>query len=585
MRSTVDPRRAAREFETAVSVKFSRFAQLALLVTLLGIQLCLFLAGAITADPGTDVAVPDLEVLRRWQVGTDLSEVTAGRGHLIKPGYILFLRVALPNGGEPGEVRRLLVFQALWIWTGIAALSVALWRRGQRFAGVFLAALCLLSIQLRDVADWIITEPLAIGATALFGAALVILPKRPSLGLAALGASCPLILLVRPNLGFALFAIAVVLFATADVSRWGSVAALLLGFLGTFVLLVLLARLARWPLDPGSIPASQALFFGSREYAWPPAPEEWPSGETPEDRNRADLEAVRGRWADFLRRFGADELRSIAWRTTHAFLSAEEFPTRWEEPHYFRASKFLRRWWWIPAILVASAAIACATTRSEWRFVPAAILAISAGQGLLFGAETRYTLPLLPLLHAAIGITIPLLRGSRRAWVVAACGAALLALVAYRVPETVASDYAVLHPGDAVRERVGRSRFSRLESAVLHLRMLAEPRDVGLEIDADGTPLFRRRSGETSPYPAVWTLPVPPALLEGARRDGIELEVRCLGDPSGKGFLYFPVVPELLGPKAALNGSDSLPSGFGGRTSGGFPVWTHALTRAETHLN
>src|SRR5512134_1549915 len=99
MRSTVDPRRAAGEFETAVSVKFSRFAQLALLVMLLGIQLCLFLAGAIAADPGTDVAVPDLEVLRRWQAGTNLSEVTAGRGHLIKPGYILFLRVALPNGG------------------------------------------------------------------------------------------------------------------------------------------------------------------------------------------------------------------------------------------------------------------------------------------------------------------------------------------------------------------------------------------------------------------------------------------------------------------------------------------------------
>jgi 4-amino-4-deoxy-L-arabinose transferase-like glycosyltransferase len=459
-------------------------------------------------------------------------------------------------------------------------LSAVLWRRNLPFASFFVAGLCTLTLQLRDVADWIVTEPLAIGFAALFGSALVVLAKRPSLGLSALGASCALILLIRPNLGFAFFPIAVALLARSGRDRWSSIATVLLGFAGAILLLVLLACLTRLPLDPRSISASQALFFGAQEYAWPPDPGEWTPGQTPKERQRGDLEAVRNRWVDFFRRFGPDELRSLIWRSTHPMLSAEQFPSRWKEPHYLRTSKLLRRWWWIPAILVTAAAIACAVAaRSEWRFVPAVIVAISSAQGLLFGAETRYTLPFLPLLFLGVGVAIPSLRESRRGWIMGACAAALLGVIVYKIPDTVASDYAVVAPGDIVRQHVPRSHFRGLEAAVIHVRMLAAPRNVGLEIRGDQRLLLRRSPGDPSPYAAFWTLSLPPAAYDRARREGVDLEVRCLGDPSGKGVLYFPVVPEVLDSRATLNGSVSLPSPFGGRTSGAFPVWTHARGR------
>jgi len=109
----------------------------------------------------------------------------------------------------------------------------------------------------------------------------------------------------------------------------------------------------------------------------------------------------------------------------------------------------------------------------------------------------------------------------------------------------------------------------------VHVRVLSSAPEVGLEVGGNGDLLFHRVPGSSSPHPAFLTATLSGASLARARTAGLTLEVRSLGDPSGTGFLYFPVVPGFFGPIATLDGGKTLPSGFGGRTSGGFPVWTH----------
>ncbi len=40
-------------------------------------------------------------------------------------------------------------------------------------------------------------------------------------------------------------------------------------------------------------------------------------------------------------------------------------------------------------------------------------------------------------------------------------------------------------------------------------------------------------------------------------------------------MLSYPVVPPLWGVSSTINGLGTLPSAYGGVTTGGFPVWTH----------
>jgi hypothetical protein len=550
------------------------------LLLLLGFELLLFLSGALAASPGVGLAEPDLAIVREWLAGSELSQTTAGPGHFAKPGYLLVLRLALPSGGAAdAEVRRLLVLQSLWVWFGIAIAATALWQKGRPGAALSLSALSLLCVSLRDVNDWIAPESLAVGFAFVFAAALVAASEASRAAAALLGASCALFALIRPNVGAALLLVAIVLFASAGRNAGRRAASAILAFVLMTGLLALIAKATGLPVDPRAMSASTPLLFGTMDYAWPPDAAFWPPGATPEERARLEREQARDRWTGFVRRFGPDEARFLAWRLSHPILSAEQFPSRWANPLYASASRSLHRWWWIAGILLGSAAAACAgASRSAWRFVPALLVLILAAQGLLFGAETRYALPFWPLLIVGLLLACPDVRVRRRTGILAAGTTLLLAAVLlWKVPDAAASEYAVVRREQVLRQEVPRSRFRGSEGRVVHLRMLAAPRSVGFEIGDGRSVLARRVPGESAPYPAYVTFAISGEPLKTARRSGLHLQVRCLGDPAGGGFLYFPVVPGLFGRAATIDGDPRLPSGFGGITRGGFPVWTHAV--------
>lgn len=537
----------------------------------------LFLAGAIAASPGTGLAQPDLEIVRGWLAGSNIEHMPTGRGHLAKPGYLLFLRIMLPQGGaSERELRRLLFFNALWTWTGVTALCLVLWRRVWPGAAVAVAALTLLYVPIRDATDWLVTEPLAVGFSLFFAAALVALPPKSLFGSAGLGGVSAFLLLIRPNVSYALLLIAIIFFASAGDGRWRRSGALLLGFAAGIVLLAGLARITGLPVDPRAVSPSTPLLFGTAEYGWPLDESKWPSGWTPKETEQLELQAARSHWLHFFRRFGPDERRSLLWRLTHPIASVDQFPSRWQQPRYMSINKLVRRWWWIAGILLSAAAMVCAIgSRSGWRFVPVLIVVVLAVQGFLF-AETRFGLPLWPLFFLALTLALRAIRPPMQAWLAGVASVAVFVAVVHRVPDTVASDFAIAtHPGDVIRQHVPRSRFRGTEPRLVHLRVLASPRNVGLEIRGNREVLLRRSPGDDSPYPPFLTLALSGRALERAQRDGVELEVRSLGDPAGQGFLYFPVVPGLFGSTATLNGSETLPSGFGGTTRGAFPVWTH----------
>lgn len=554
-----------------------RPAPAAALGLLLGIQFVIFIAGALSADPGSGIAAPDLKIVQRWLAGGRMGDLSSDPGHLAKPGYLLLLRLALPHGGLPGELRRLLVFNALWVWTGIAVLCLALWRRGARGASLSLAAMMLLCVQLRDAADWIAPEPFAIGFALHFAAALVSIPPEwwiPPLGL---GCACALLLLVRPNLGATLVLVALVVFVTAAKEKRSRGGFLLLGFAAGIAALYLLGRTTGLPLDPRSMMASKSVLYGTAEYLWPPDLAPSHAGGAPPVTERAMLDAARSRWSNFFGNFGPDQLRSLLWRLTHPILSTEQYPARWRQPLYFESSRFLRRWWWIAGMLLSGLAVASAAgSRSEWRFIPLLLLFVMAGQAILFGAETRFALPLLPLLMLGIALSLATFRPGRGAFTAAAVTVIFLAAVVWEVPDTVSSDYAVARKLDeAIRQYVPRSRFLGRGPKMMHLRILASVPTAGLELRGNGELLVRRSPGEAGPYPAFLSVPLSGEFLERAQREGVSLEVRPLGDPGGMGFLYFPVIPDLFGPGATRNDDKTLPSGYGGWITGSFPVWTH----------
>lgn len=548
------------------------------LLLLLGALFFLYLWGAAGARPGTEVALPDLTVVREWIKTGGLKDFSTDPGHLAKPGYLLFLKLALPQGGtDLAELRRLLVFQALGIATGTVLLSLLLWRRGKRIESVCFSLLILLCLPLRDAADYVMTEPLAISFSLLFGAALLVLPEKSSLGHAILGLAALLFALVRPNISYVLFAVAILSTASSGLERSRRVALLSLGFLAGLLLMALIERSTGLPVNPLSITSSQAILYGTADYAWPPEVGKRPVGRSAAENARLQREEAGRRWRDFFERGDPDRLRSLVWRLTHPILSAEQLPPRWDQPAYVAVDKLVRKWWWLAAALASCAAIACAVGgRGRWRFVALFLLCSAAAQGLLFGAETRYAYPLIPL--AILGIVLPLPTIHRRPAVWAAAGATALFLIGivWKVPDTVVSDYAVAGPHDIIRQRIAPSRFAGAKLVTVHLRLLVSPPDarVGYEILGNGSLLYRREPGDTATHPPYVTFSLAEDSLLRARRDGLALEIRALREGT-QGLLVYPVLPPFFGSYSTINTEKRLPSGFGGWTQGAIPVWTH----------
>ena len=547
-----------------------------MLGVLVALIVTLYVGGAIHARPGTAVALPDLEILRRWIAGGHPGDLSTWPQHLAKPGYLLFLWVMLPRGGTSYELRRLLVFNAATVSLGIVAVCLALWKSGRRGAAAVFAGLIVLTPALRDIADWIASDSLALAFVLFFAAGLFFRPRREDVVRVVLGAAAAIFASIRPNVSVVLLLVAALVHHV--VPHFKRAVELLGGFALGLGILLIAGTATGVRLQPFAMSPSQTLLFATADYFWPPDILRWPTGASREETEQLLRKEATERWKSFLSSNPYDRNRSLLWRGAHVVFSAEQFPGRWDNPAYASFSRFFRRWWWALCLTLCCAAAARATGGAgPWRFVPAGLLLVSVGQGFVFGSEPRFTLPLLPLLF--IGVALGARDRPRRTLEVVAASTTLvvLAVVILRVPDAVVSDYAVAHTtADVIRQTLPASSLPRGEAATVHTRILISPPEAkaGLEIVANGRRVLLREPGDPSHWPASFSFVLGAEELEAARRRGLELVVHPAVAEAA--FVCFPVVPPPLGQAATVGGRELLDSAYGGNVRGGFPIWVHA---------
>ena len=546
---------------------------------LFALTAALYAAGAARADPGLGVARSDLEVLRHWKESGRIEDLAEDPSHLPKPGYLIYMKAMLPREGtDAREVRRFLAVNAIAVLCGLGAAALALARRSGPRAAILFLLFGLLYLPARDSADYVGSEPLAIGLALLFFAGLIgawpVGPRRAIL----LGFACAPILLLRPNLGWILLAASLVAIASGRSRRLASVAILLAGFVAGSALLIAAGRATGLPTNPFAVNTSKVFLWGTADYYWPPDVGGWPVGKTSEETARLQAEKTKARWRELSSRRNADGARSILWRATHAVLSCEELPSRWSDRGYFLADKFLRRWWWLAASALFSAAAAVATGGcGELRFVSLLLLLASVGQGLVFGADPRLALPFIPVavLSLAAGRRP---EARRRALAASGVTAVLLIAAVIAVPDAANSDFVILRgPGRRLDQVIGASRFPASETATVHLR-LVKPDGIGLglTIKGNGEPLYERAPEDLSATPAFLSLVLRGPALARARLLGLKLEAVTFGaSQTADAFFYFPATPPVFRPACRVDGSENLPSGYGGTTRGSVPAWIH----------
>ncbi|MFY9551662.1 MAG: hypothetical protein WAU32_10965 [Thermoanaerobaculia bacterium] len=565
-------RNAVRRFPIVASLAAAVFVLAALL----------YLRGAAHADPGVVAAREDLDLVRNWIASGRISDLVEDPSHLPKPGYLAYLRAALPHGGSDAfENRRFLLSNAIWILLGIGAAALALGRQFGPPSAIFFLLAVLACVTLRDSADYVASEPVASGLALLVAAgAIRESPGGGSLrGKFLIGCTTALVALVRPNLGLLLLAI-LILTGLMPPRRKGAAVAALGGFILCLAVGSVVGRAARVPLKPFGAGSSRVLLWGTADYYWKPDVGGWPVGSTPEETNRLQLQKARARWGAFFQDWNANRARSLAWRLGHALLSTDELPSRWMSPRYLRADKLGRAWWWaIAACLTGGALAAAVGGTNEWRFVPLLVLAACAVQSLVFGADPRLALPFLPILAVGLAAVLPTARWDRWALGSAFAVVVVVLLLVHKVPDVATYDFVLVRgPHRHIAQQVPSSALPKGGPSAVHFRLLQEqPCLLGISAYSGGRLLLRREPADSSPWPAVFSLALTEQETAQARREGLELWIETDGpDSSSDAFVYYPVIPTLLRGRSNVDGQDHPPSGFGGEAIGSLPLWVTA---------
>jgi hypothetical protein len=536
----------------------------------------LYLATAMAAPRESAYGKWDLEILRHWGATGILSPLPDLPDHLLKPGYILYLR-ALLGARAPFPIGRLLIVNALLAVTSFAAVVFAL-GKARRFRSALLSAtFFLLFSPLRDCADDVMSElPAAAGLLGCLALLVLAVERRSSL-LPFVGLSAALLTLIRPNVGE--LAVVVGAVAAAGTPRGFRKAATLVGCFVAGV--VLIAELGRWnniALNPLSVEASTPLLWGAADYYWKPDVGPWPSGTDAVEKGRAERTAAARLWKARLHRWSRDDRRALLWKLGHAVLSSEQLPPRWKSPVYLVYDKALRRWWWLAALaLLSASAAAAAGGRGPWRFAPALIATAIVGQGVLFGADPRFALPLVPAWWVVL-----LLALSSCVWSPRPLAAGAAALVAFAgllaaVPDVSTSDYAVVRGPAPLSFSIPARAFARTgDRATIHVRFLelSQKFDRGLAIEAGGREIARYERDPARPYPAFVSAVVEGDFLATARRAGLVLDLQPR-EAADWNFFYFPVISPPWAAPATIAGETAIESGYGGTTRGGIPWWVH----------
>ncbi len=498
--------------------------------------------------------------------------------HPLKPGYLLYLRLAMSAiPGVPPERSAILV-QSLLLWFSIAATSVALGRRRGFLTGASAYVLILLFIPLRDIASAVMTEAVS-AALFLPIAATAIEPPRTRGGILWTALGICVLFSIRPNVGTAALLLVLAGWLVSNSFRQTlAVAALFLA--GAFAIWAL-TRPSSGP-DP-SRGLHDALLFGSSEYNWGPSLGPWPAvasnqkGVTFDPRLRQAAE----NWRRTLAQPAADRDRELLWRAWHGLFGLEYYDGRWSATyrcldHALRAS----------AGFLLTAALGCALALRrglEHRaanivgllLVPAFVL-----HNLAFAPIPRYLLPFLPFLFLLAARAV--CRGRSVGFFVRAA-ALCLAQIAFlaRYPEIASWDWGQIESaGVTIEQRLPRGSLPRPgQVATLHVRMASPIPGGGAHFAVSADELSVYRSTEDPDRSRAYITAVLPAeLLRRNAVSPITLRVRSFGSYGPDSFLLFAIRPPPWGTGAQRAVKDALSPGSDVH-AGGLDWWAHSGDR------
>lgn len=471
-------------------------------------------------------------------------------GHPTKPGYLLFLRIAIGLGSD----RAVAISQALLLWTSFA---LSAWLLGRRLGpewGIAFFAFLLAFLRFRDMGCVVMSEALS-AALALPLAVLLLDPPKKRVGLALLGVGEAYLFAVRPNVGAILLALS----ALALVPKRLAAFAVLLGaFLFVTVPWLVATHSTRGSVQTVEYPLS----VGASNYGWAI------SGEP--------LRSAAEAWRATLAESGPDLRRQLTWRGFHGLMGTEFYDARWSPVYRTidEAARTAAPLW----VLLAAAVLLVSPWRSRVpsKLLGLALIALLVLQSLVFGALARYCLPLLPVLFAfAFAATETTWQASHRAWIVLAVFGSLVAGTAWQRQIVDREAGIVEASGVRLTQSIPRGALAVPSPSTLHIRIAPLlPSGIRWSISGpSGEPLLD--SDGADPREPYLTIPIPQALREASRRGAVEIHLSTSGPYNAVHYLWFPVIPPPWGSGAQRDGSPMLSpvTGIGG---GSLDWWAHA---------
>jgi len=486
--------------------------------------------------------------------------------HALKPGYLLFLRLATAALPAVGEPRAVVVVQTLLLWLAVAGAALAVARRHGGPAGISVWLVLLSFLPLHIAAANVLPE--AIASAVVLVLVFVVSDGKPTAPVAATTALLlTLLFWIRPNSAGIVGLVLLVRWLTRREARTAFVFAGVA--LGAITATWLATRSVAGPDAARALP--DAVLFGSAEYSWTPTLDGWVAGASPKGISK--LEGAAENWSRWWHSPPTDRDRELVWRMFHGILGLEYDDPRWSTAWrlFDHAGRVLA-----PLLVLAAFAILLTAADREARLLGWLGLAALVLQDLAVGSGPRYAVPILPvfLSLAAIQLFAREGRGLRPR----AIALFLVFVGAVAIwPQAASLEWGVIErAGVVIEERIPRRALPSAAPATLHVRIAPpEPHmDAGLAIELGGRVRYRSAPGEIRRRP-VLTIPLTAEDLAADSAGPLTLRLVSDGIYGPFSFLLFPVVPTPWRRGARRADSPEL-SPESDIPAGGLVWWAHA---------
>ncbi len=492
--------------------------------------------------------------------------------HPPKPGYLVFLAVAMRAAPGLGPARSVVLVQSLLLWLSIVATCWFTLRRTGGPSGLWACVLLLAALRVRDAAGAVMSEAISAALFLPLAALCVWKPSR-SWAFACAGVAAAVLFAIRPDAGAVLFLLMAA--SLLHGRNWRA--------LGVFAAAFAVLTLGVWALTrPAAGPdplrgVGHPVLEASAEYYWRPSLGEWPRAKTQSQMGREELERAAGNWKRTLSRGGLDARRELIWRAFHGLLGTEFYDGRWSRLYgrVDEAARLLTPLFILA--MIAALALPSPPGQPQSRVVGSLLLLSIVGHNLVFGSNPRYLIPVLPflLLLLVVRLVAPGVFSVAR---LAVFGLVLAALVAVTFLNGEVLDWQwgrIESAGVILRQPIARGCLPAPPST-LHVRIAPNllPTAAQLLVRGPGSQVLYSSLEDSRRNRPQITIPIPDWLAASNSKEASIIEISSFGSYDPHHFLLFPVIPPpWAAPARRADSSDLSPST--GVRAGSLDWWAH----------